>query len=81
MPPSSSICPLLARGVYRAPVLGEHGEIVLFAVSSDHRFIEFGRVWVHNEREVRPTTDALWRLLDEVDPQDTILLSDFRRVG
>lgn len=65
--------PLLPRGVYRAPLLGRHGEIVLFAVDSAHRQIEGGRLWLQAESDVEPAMGRLWCLLDALDPPHDII--------
>lgn len=63
------LCPLLDRGVYRAPLLGPHGEVILFAVDARHRRPDHGVVYVPEGEDLDGPTAALWRLLDAVDPE------------
>jgi hypothetical protein len=61
--------PLLPRGVFRAPVLGPAGEIILFAVDSRHTVPDGARVLLEPGSDLIGPTASLWRLLDAVDPE------------
>lgn len=62
-------CPLLPRGVYRAPALSVTGLPVLFAVDYCHRVVDGSRTEVEPGADAVEICHALWRLLDAVDPE------------
>jgi hypothetical protein len=63
-------CPdLLPRGVYRAPCFGPNGETIVFAVDHRHRRIDDGVVYLPPGEDVVAARNALWRMLDAVDPE------------
>ena len=69
MPLQPAPCPLLARGVYRAPYLGPEREVILFAVDASHRIPDHGERLVPRDADLEEPTAELWRHLDAVDPE------------
>lgn len=63
--------PLLNRGVHRLPYLVEGKQAVFVAIDNSHHLIPEGRVEVGLNENFLNVRDALWRLLDAVDPQPT----------
>jgi hypothetical protein len=64
--------PLLERGVYQMPCLGPNGEIVLYAVRTNHCMVPQeagGVVLVPLGENPYPANDLLWELLDSLDPE------------
>lgn len=66
-----SSLPLLERGVYRAPMFNPRHQLILFAVNSDHCWVENTLTYLPpdtSEAELERTAGALWRMLSVVDP-------------
>jgi hypothetical protein len=57
---------LLVRGVWLAPWFGDHGELVLVAITSDHRKLEELTIPLGADH-VR-AADELWDRLEAMDP-------------
>jgi len=69
--PTSHSRPLLARGVYRAHWLSPQGKYLFFAVDAYHRLVEGSRVEVDAADDPEPVLAALWRMLDDADPENS----------
>lgn len=62
---------LLARGVYRAPVLGPDRETIIYAVDHNHCLLRDPRqVFIPIGDNPFTAMADLWDRLDEVDPVD-----------
>ena len=62
------------RGVYVAPYLGPDGEIVLLAITSSRKLATSGPVIVPHGADRVAAAEALWDLLDRVDPPAVTVL-------
>jgi hypothetical protein len=65
--PDSPTGRLLERGVWKAPWMGPDGEIVLLAVTADHRLLIPPSVIALGSNHFK-AYDGLWELLDARDP-------------
>jgi hypothetical protein len=61
---------LFYRGVYRQPFLGPNGEMVLIAITSEHKRLE--EVLVSIDDNPFDASDQLWDRLDKADPAPTL---------
>lgn len=57
----------LPRGVYQAPWIGPDGEVVLIAITRQHK-LAAGPVTVPHGASRVGAADELWAVLDRVDP-------------
>jgi hypothetical protein len=77
--PTGYLGQLLDRGVYKMPCMGPNGEMILFAVTSEHRYVlnSFSILpWGSN---LDAAAEAIWELLDRVDPLTDTQFDEVRR--
>lgn len=66
--PSAPRVPLLERGVWKALWQGPSGEIVLLAITSDHKLLTGTPHMISAGADHIAAADALWELLEVRDP-------------
>lgn len=77
--PPAPYVPLLERGVWKAQWQGPNGEIVLLAISSDHKLLTGTPHVISVGGDHIAAADALWDLLDARDPVSPAQVDGQRR--
>lgn len=77
--PTSTLGQLLERGVWKAPWMGPHGEIVLLPVTSRHSLVTVSPITIPLGSDHIAACDQLWEMLDALDPLDARAADEHRR--
>lgn len=77
--PTGSPGKLLERGVYKLPCMGTNDEIILFAVTSEQRFVADSLTVLPWGTDLPAAAERVCDLLDRVDPVSDEKMKELRR--